>query len=390
MIYRKGRAIISSIAILAFVALISLAGISGQSNAMETQARQAFLLDAQTGIVLLEHNADSLMSPASMSKLMTVLMVFEAIEEGRLALDEELFVSDDAWRRGGSKSGGSTMFLNARSKVSVENLLRGVIIQSGNDACIVLAEALAGSEPDFATIMTERAFELGMQNTNFTNSTGWPHPDHKTTARDLAILTQYLIKNHPVYYRMFAERDFTWNGIRQSNRNPLLYANIGADGLKTGHTEESGYGLVASAEQNGRRLILVLNGLDSKKARASEATRLMNWGFRSFSREVLATPDTEIIQAPVWQGEFAFIRLAPSKPFTVILPRRGKHKMVVTASFTSPVFAPIEKGTPLGTLRVVAPNMETQEVPLVAMSSMAREGVFARILSTLSYLLFRQ
>ena len=217
-------------------------------------AEFALLMDADTGVILYQKNADVRMSPASMSKLMTIFMVFEALETNTLGLDEKLFVSDNAWKKGGAASGGSTMFLKARSEVSVENLLRGVIVQSGNDACIVLAEALGGSEENFAQMMTDRARELGMTNSNFTNSTGIPDPNHKTTAHDLALLTRQIITRFSGYYTLFSERSFTWNNIRQNNRNPLLYANIGADGLKTGHTQESGYGLVASAEQNGRRV----------------------------------------------------------------------------------------------------------------------------------------
>jgi D-alanyl-D-alanine carboxypeptidase (penicillin-binding protein 5/6) len=368
--------------------LLFITSFMSAAHAIETRATHAILLDHETGMVLFEHNPDTLMSPASMSKLMTVLMVLEAVEDGRISMSDKFFVSDDAWRRGGSKSGSSTMFLNARSRVSVENLLRGVIIQSGNDACIALAEGLGGSEPGFAEMMTERARDLGMKNSTFMNSTGWPHVDHKTTARDLAYLTMHLIKHHTSSYGMFAERSFTWNGITQQNRNPLLYANMGADGLKTGHTQESGYGLVASAEQNGRRLILVLNGLQSKKERASEARKLMNWGFRAFTNEILATPDDVLVRAPVWQGEFARVGLAPSKAFRVVLPRTGLRKMVVTASYDKPVLAPITKGTPVGKLRVTLPGLETQEIDLVTTANIEREGMLARALSAISYVIF--
>lgn len=368
--------------------LLFITSFMSAAHAIETRATHAILLDHETGMVLFEHNPDTLMSPASMSKLMTVLMVLEAVEDGRISMSDKFFVSDDAWRRGGSKSGSSTMFLNARSRVSVENLLRGVIIQSGNDACIALAEGLGGSEPGFAEMMTERARDLGMKNSTFMNSTGWPHVDHKTTARDLAYLTMHLIKHHTSTYGMFAERSFTWNGITQQNRNPLLYANMGADGLKTGHTQESGYGLVASAEQNGRRLILVLNGLQSKKERASEARKLMNWGFRAFTNEILATPDDVLVRAPVWQGEFARVGLAPSKAFRVVLPRTGLRKMVVTASYDKPVLAPITKGTPVGKLRVTLPGLETQEIDLVTTANIEREGMLARALSAISYVIF--
>ena len=361
---------------------------NSDAHAIETRATHAILLDYETGMVLFEHNPDTLMSPASMSKLMTVLMVLEAVEDERISMDDKFFVSDDAWRRGGSKSGSSTMFLNARSRVSVENLLRGVIIQSGNDACIALAEGLGGSEAGFAEMMTERARDLGMDNSTFMNSTGWPDADHKTTARDLAYLTKHLIKHHPSSYGMFAERSFTWNGITQQNRNPLLYANMGADGLKTGHTQESGYGLVASAEQNGRRLILVVNGLQSKKERASEARKLMNWGFRAFSNETLAAPETILVRAPVWQGEFARVGLAPAKAFRVVLPRTGLRKMVVTASYDKPILAPITKGMPVGKLRVTLPGLETQEIDLVTTANIEREGMLARALSAISYVIF--
>ncbi|MGC6471795.1 MAG: D-alanyl-D-alanine carboxypeptidase family protein [Parvibaculales bacterium] len=369
--------------------LVGLTAWSAQTvQALESRAQYALLMDASSGIVLYEKNADSLMSPASMSKLMTVLMVFEAIEENRITLDEEFRVSDDAWRRGGTSSGGSTMFLKARSMVSVEDLLRGVIIQSGNDASIALAEGLGGGEETFAEMMTDRALDLGMMNSTFRNSTGWPDPEHKTTARDLALLARHLILQFPEYYGMFAERDFTWNGITQSNRNPLLYAGIGADGLKTGHTEDSGYGLVASAEQNGRRLILVINGLETKRERAREANRLMNWGFRSFSTDILADTDDIVLRAPVWQGEFSTVGLSPQRDFKVLLPHRGKRKMVVTATYEKPLMTPIEKGTVVGSLRMTAPGIETQEVPLVTASDVAREGTFARALSALAFLIF--
>ena len=368
--------------------ILFITSINNNAHAIETRATHAILVDYETGMVLFEQNPDTLMSPASMSKLMTVLMVLEALEDGRISMNDKFFVSDDAWRRGGSKSGSSTMFLNARSRVSVENLLRGVIIQSGNDACIALAEGLGGSELGFAEMMTERARDLGMENSTFVNSTGWPDEEHKTTARDLAYLTKHLIKNHFSSYGMFAERSFTWNGITQQNRNPLLYANMGADGLKTGHTQDSGYGLVASAEQNGRRLILVVNGLQSKKERASEARKLMNWGFRAFTNDALATPDDVLVRAPVWQGEFARVGLAPSKAFRVVLPRTGLRKMVVTASYDKPILAPITKGMRVGKLRVTLPGLETQEIDLVTTANIEREGMLGRALSAISYVIF--
>ena len=357
------------------------------AQAIETKASYALLLDAETGVALFEKNADARMSPASMSKLMTVLMAFEALESGAVTGEEAFFVSDDAWRRGGASSGGSTMFLKARSRVSVLDLLRGVIIQSGNDACIALAEGLAGSEPAFAELMTERAQELGMTRSNFVNSTGLPDPEHKTTARDLATLARELINNHADYYRLFSERDFTWNNIRQTNRNPLLYANIGADGLKTGHTNESGYGLVASAEQNGRRLILVINGLNSKRERAREARKLMTFGFRNFSRDLLVEAGQSVTKLPVWHGDEAGVKVTTKQRFEIVTPRSGRRKMVATVTYEKPVLAPIKTGDKLGKLRVTLPGLVPQEVDLVAAEDVDKGNVFGRAISSLIYLM---
>ena len=355
--------------------------------ALDTKADYALLMDAQTGVVLFEKNADARMSPASMSKLMTVLMAFESLDSGAVAADEKFFVSDDAWRRGGAASGGSTMFLKARSRVAVEDLLRGVIIQSGNDACIALAEGLAGSEDVFAQMMTERAQELGMRKSTFMNATGLPHPEHKTTARDLAILAQHLINNHSNLYSLFSERDFTWNNIRQTNRNPLLYANIGADGLKTGHTSESGYGLVASAEQNGRRLILVVNGLNSKRERAREARRLMTYGFRNFQKELLVEAGEIVTQVPVWHGDEAEVKATPERRFDIITPRTGKRKMVATVTYDKPILAPVKKGDQIGVLKITLPGLESQETVLVAAEDVGRSAVIGRAISSLIYLI---
>ena len=357
------------------------------AQAIETKASYALLLDAETGVALFEKNADARMSPASMSKLMTVLMAFEALESGAISADEEFFVSDDAWRRGGAGSGGSTMFLKARSRVSVLDLLRGVIIQSGNDACIALAEGMAGSEPAFAEIMTERAQELGMSRSRFINSTGLPDPDHKTTARDLAILARELINNHADYYRLFSERDFTWNNIRQTNRNPLLYANIGADGLKTGHTQESGYGLVASAEQNGRRLILVINGLNSKRERAREARKLMTFGFRNFQRDLLVEAGQQVAELPVWHGDEATVKVTTKQRFDIVTPRSGRRKMVATVTYENPVLAPIKTGDKLGKLRVTLPGLVPQEVDLVAAEDIDKGNIIGRAIDSLIYMM---
>mgnify|MGYP002793207142 FL=1 len=375
--------------VLRFTFIVCLiVGITSPVRAFESAADYALVMDAETGVVLFEKNADAPMSPASMSKLMTVLMVFEALRDGVVEPDTKFRVSDDAWRRGGSASGGSTMFLNARSKVSVLDLLRGVVVQSGNDACIALAEGLAGSEDFFAELMTERAIELGLKNSSFGNATGLPDPSHKMTARDLALLARIIIQDYSTYYSLFSERAFTWNGIRQNNRNPLLYADIGADGLKTGHTKESGYGLVASAEQGGRRLIVVLNGLTSKRARAAEARKMMNYGFRSFTSEVLVDSDDVVSELAVWHGAQGTVSLVPDRLFKVVVPRGGMRRMAATVTYEKPVLAPIKKGDKLGMLRITLPGLMPQEMPLVAAEDVARGNMVSRAFDGLGYLLF--
>ena len=359
----------------------------GAAQAMESRANYAMLIDAKSGVVLYEKNADARMSPASMSKLMTVLLVFEAIESGAISTEEEFFVSDNAWKKGGASSGGSTMFLKARSKVAVKDLLRGVIIQSGNDACIVLAEGIAGSEENFATMMTMRAQELGMTESTFVNATGWPHPDHKTSARDLAFLAQELINKHSNYYSLFAQREFTWNKIRQTNRNPLLYAGIGADGLKTGHTEDSGYGLVASAEQNGRRLILVVNGLESKRERAAEGRKLMTWGFRGFQNQTLVEAGDVVASLPVWHGSEAEVEVVTAGRFEVVTPHGGRRKMVATMIYDKPILAPVKRGDVIGILKVTMPGLAPQEISLVAKQDVGRGNFISRAFSSLGYLM---
>ena len=264
--------------------------VAGPARAIETPAAYVALMDYATGDVVFEKNADELMAPASMSKMMTMVMLFDAIGDGRVSLDDEFVISENAWRKGGAASGSSTMFADVNSRVPVRDLIYGVIVQSGNDACIAIAEALAGSEEAFAEQMTARAREIGLEKSTFTNATGWPEPDHLMTARELAMLARYIIANYPDFYRIYSVKEFEWNGITQQNRNPLLYMNMGADGLKTGHTSVSGYGLTASAERGGRRFILVVNGLESERQRADETQRLMDRAFREFRTYDLLEP----------------------------------------------------------------------------------------------------
>jgi D-alanyl-D-alanine carboxypeptidase (penicillin-binding protein 5/6) len=349
---------------------------------IETQAEEAFLVDFETGAVLLDKNADQLMPPSSMSKMMTTYMVFERLREKLLSLDDKFTVSEKAWRMGGSK-----MFVEIGSQVRVEDLLRGVIVQSGNDACIVLAEGIAGSEEAFAEQMTVRARELGMTQSIFRNSTGWPDPNHMTTARELAILAKHIIEDHPEFYHYYAEKEFTWTDIRQGNRNPLLYRNVGADGLKTGHTEDAGYGLTASAVQNERRLILVVNGLPSMQARADESDRLLSWGFREFSNYAIFKAGDTVDEAQVWLGAEETVPLVIADDLKVTLPRNDRNGMQVAVVYDAPIPAPIPAGQEIAKLRVTWPGGVPVEVPLQAGQDVEQLGPFGRIAASVKFLL---
>ena len=353
------------------------------ANALETPAKQALLIDYHTGAVLFEKNADDLMPPASMSKLMTVTMVLERLKEGSLKMDDTFPVSEKAWRKGGSK-----MFVEVGKRVKVSDLLRGIIIQSGNDACIVVAEALGGSEEGFAQAMTERGREIGLTNSTFKNATGWPDPNHRMTARDLATLAKYLIKNFPDHYSIFNEKSFTYSKIKQGNRNPLLYSKSGSDGLKTGHTEESGYGLTGSAKRGDRRLIVVTNGLTSAKQRGRESERILEWGFREFGNYTLFQKEQEVAKARVWLGAKDLVPLHLEKDLTVTMSRKNRRSMQVKLVYNEPIPAPIIKGTPVARLVITAPGMEKIEFPLLAAENVERPGVVKRVMAALSYVLF--
>ena len=370
---------------LSILAAACLAGVlaSPPVSAIETTAREAFLIDATTGRVLLDKNSDVSMPPASMSKIMTTYMVFERLKDGRLALDDELLVSEKAWRKQGSK-----MFVEVGKMARVEDLLRGVIVQSGNDACIVLAEGLSGTEEAFAEEMTRKAREIGLTGSTFANSTGWPDPNQRMTARDLAILAKRIIEDFPEYYHYYAETEFTYGGIRQMNRNPLLYKSLGADGLKTGHTEEAGYGLTASVIEGERRIILVLNGLGSQKARSEESARLIGWAMREYDNYTLFKPGETVDEAPVWLGEAANVALVMPEGVTVTLSRKARRDMRVTVVYDAPIPAPLRAGQEVARLVVNAPGEEPVEFPLMAGADVERLGVFGRITTSLEYLVF--
>ena len=352
------------------------------ATTIETQAEEAFLVDFQTGAVLLDKNGDLPMPPSSMSKMMTTYIVFERLQEKLLSLDDQFTVSEKAWRMGGSK-----MFVEIGNQVRVEDLLRGVIVQSGNDACIVLAEGIAGSEEAFAELMNEKAREIGLTSSHFTNATGWPDPNQRVTARDLATLAKGIIEDHPEYYHYYSEKEFTWHEIRQGNRNPLLYRNIGADGLKTGHTEEAGYGLTASAVQNDRRLILVVNGLPSMQARADESDRLLSWGFREFDNYALFKSGDVVDEAPVWLGEDETVPLVIPQDLKVTLPRNDRRGMQVAVVYDGPIPAPIPAGQEIARLRVTWPDGVPVEVPLQAGAEVEQLGAFGRIAASIKFLL---
>ena len=372
-------------------AALSPAALSGAALAagptIDIDARQYILIDLATGAELISKNADERMPPSSMSKLMTAYMVFDRLKAGQLSLDDELAVSENAWRIGGAASGGSTMFLNPNDRVKVEDLLRGMIIQSGNDACIVLAEGLAGSEEAFAEQMTAKAKAIGLTASNFMNATGLPHPDHYMTARDLTVLAKRIVADFPEYYSLYSETNFTFNGITQGNRNPLLYKiGSGADGLKTGHTDAAGYGLTASAIRNGRRLIMAANGMASIKARDEESSKLIDWGFREFTNRTLFKAGDKVADAEVWLGDRPSVPLIVAQETTVTLPRGAVASLVVKAVYEGPLPAPVEQGATVGKVVVTAKDFGPLELPIIAAESAGRLGFVGRLKAAASYI----
>jgi serine-type D-Ala-D-Ala carboxypeptidase (penicillin-binding protein 5/6) len=369
-------------AALAFVAFIGFAS-PAEAQSIETTARQAIVLDANSGRILMEKDADHRMPTASMSKLATGYMVFEALEDGRITLDTKFPVSEKAWRKQGSK-----MFVDLGSSVSVSDLLRGVIVQSGNDATIVLAEGLAGTEEAFAEAMTAKMKEIGLNSTNLKNASGWPDPDHYSTPRDLARLAQVIIEKFPEYYEIYSEHDFTYNGITQGNRNPLLYRDMGADGLKTGHTEEAGYGLVASAKRGERRVIAVLSGMSSMQERADESAKLIEWAFANFDTYQLYEPGAVVHSAPVWLGQKAEVPMVLEQAVHLTLSRTEEAKFEKYIELTQPVPAPIRKGDQVGTLVVDAPGLAERRYPLVAGEDVGSLDFMGRVQAALTHIVF--
>jgi serine-type D-Ala-D-Ala carboxypeptidase (penicillin-binding protein 5/6) len=376
---------ISRLVAWGFLVLAAMPSMMARAErpAFDTAARNAIVIDYQTGAVLLEKNADQRIPTASMSKIMTAYVIYAYLRDGKAKTDDILPVSEKAWRTGGSK-----MFVPYPGQVKVDDLLQGMIIQSGNDACIVLAEGLAGSEAAFVEKMNETAQKIGLKDSHFANADGLPAPDHYSTVRDLAKLAVHYIKDFPEYYKYEAVKDFTYNGIKQGNRNPLLYKDMGADGIKTGHTEEAGYGLVGSAVRNGRRVIFVLAGMRSMKERAQESERVLDWAYREFTNYAIVKAGEPIDEAPVWMGVREKVPAAPAKDAIVTLWRGARKDMKVSAVYDGAVKAPVAVGQPVGKLVVTAPDNAPIEIPLVATQEVERLGPLGRMAAVAGHLLW--
>jgi D-alanyl-D-alanine carboxypeptidase (penicillin-binding protein 5/6) len=382
-IFRFGSALLAAIGVLAFLAVAGAApnpvsGPKKEDGGFQTSAPYAILIDAETGTVLFEKAADEPTPPSSLAKLMTAEIIFKRITEGQLTRDTEMIISEHAWRHGGAPSHTSSMFAPIHSRVRVEDLLRGLIIQSANDAAIALAEGVSGNERAFAVLMNKRARELGLVNFNFANPTGLPEPSQKVSVRDLAKLAQHIIRTYPDFYPIYGEEEFTWNKIRQRNRNPLLSLNIGADGMKTGYTRDGGFGLVGTAVQNGLRLIVVVNGLKTAKDRANEAKKLLDWGFSGFEQRPLFTAGEVLGQARVFGGSQMSVGLVGPKAISMLIPRNSRDRISAKIVYTGPVPAPIQEGQRIGTLKVFRGTNVALEVPLQAVESVDRGNLSRR------------
>ena len=383
---RFGVAAVSAVVIAAASAAPNPISGPKSNDGFQTGAAHAILIDADSGSVLFEKGADDLIPPASLSKLMTAEVVFNLIKQERLKPTDEFIVSVNAWRRGGAPSHTSSMFIPIHNKVSVDNLLHGVVIQSANDACIVLAEGISGNESVFAELMTKRARELGLTKSTFGNSNGLPDPKQLMTSRELARLARYIIQTYPDYYKYYSEREFTWNKIRQFNRNPLLAMSIGADGLKTGFTKEAGYGLVGSAVQNDLRLIVVVNGLRSEKERADEGKKLLEWGFHNFQSTLLFPEDQEIAQARLYGGAKGHVPLVAGREVKLMVPRGTRERIMARVVYSGPVLAPVQQGQKIGTLKVWRGAYLVLEEPLQAAESVGTGSMSRRAFDAASEL----
>src|SRR4051812_27740741 len=388
--WRRAVAVVVAMGFLccgaAFAANQSVQGAKKDDGGYDTDAPTAILVEAGSGSVLFEKNADEPRPASSMMTLMTLELVFRAIKQGEIKLTDQYLVSENAWRRGGAPAGGPTMFAAIHSRVPVDDLLRGAIVQNGNDACMILAEGIAGSEKAFAEMMTNRARELGLTRSSFANASGLPDPGNRMTARELAKLSRHIIQTYPDFYKIFNEREFTWNKIRQQNRNALLNGLEGADGLKTGYTKEGGYGMVGSAVQNGMRLIVVVNGLEDPDDRAAEAKKLLEWGFRNFEARTLFAADQAVGYAKVFGGDSRSVKLTSPEPIKVMVQRNGTDKVIARIIYTGPVRAPVQQGQRIGVLKVWRGSNIAVEAPVYAAEAIGTGSTMRRAIDGASEL----
>jgi len=373
-----------------FLALFLIAGFAAQSIAQiySTPAKQALLMDAETGTILYSKLPDTRIPPASLAKIMTMEVVFNQLKNGKLKLDDKFFVSENAWRKGGTNSGGSTMFAKLNSEIPLEDLIRGVVIQSANDGSIIIAEGLAGSEQAFSSLMNQRARALGLSGSNFVNSTGLPDDNQYVTLRDLAKLAKHVIASYPQYYKYYSEEAFEWNNINQRNRNPLLKNDIGADGMKTGYTEASGYAIVGSAVRDGKRLITVLSGMESKSQRAEEARKILDWGFRAFEKISLFEEGEIIGQASVYGGEKSGVDVIGKGAVDIYMPIGNRDKLKARIIYTGPLMPPVEQGAKIATLKVWIGDELSQETQLYAAERVDKGGLKRQAIDAVKELLF--
>jgi D-alanyl-D-alanine carboxypeptidase (penicillin-binding protein 5/6) len=374
-------------AALLALSVVLACGPAAAQELFVTKAKQAFMIDAETGTVLFSRDADRLIAPASLTKLMTAEVVFNAIKSGRLGMDDTFVVSEHAWRTGGAPSGTSTMFAALKSAIRVEDLLQGIIVQSANDGCIIIAEGMAGSEENFARMMTERARAIGLEKSVFKNSTGLPAEGQVVTVRELARLALHLWREYPELYRYYAQPDFTWNKIFQRNRNPLLSMGIGADGLQLGFTEGQGYAIVGSASQNGRRVFAALAGLANDRERAEEARKLIDWGMKAFTRKELFADGEVVGEASVYGGEKGGVALKAKGPVSILIPTANRDKVIARIVYEGPVAAPVEEGTPIGKLKVWVGETLSQETPLYAAENIGLGALHQRAFDAIGELL---
>ena len=385
MTYAKYRAV--AIALIGVLAVAMAYSLPARAQLFETRAQSAFMIDAETGTVLLSKDPDALIAPASLAKLMTMEVVFNAVKSGRLSLDDEFLVSENAWRTGGAPSGTSTMFAELKSSIRLEDLIKGVIVQSANDGCIIIAEGMAGSEENFAQLMTERARAIGLEKSVFKNATGLPADGQVVTVRELARLALHLWREYPQFYRYYAQPDFTWNNIKQSNRNPLLKMDIGADGLKTGYTEESGYGIVGSVKRGGRRLFVALSGMSSANVRAEEARKVLDWGMRAFEKREIFGAGEVVGEAKLFGGAKTGVALKADGPVSIFIPITNRDRLIARIVYEGPVTAPVSAGTPVGALKVWVGDTLSQETPLFAAEDVDVGPLHRRALDAIEELL---